>query len=199
MKYNRQTEVYKKMRSEVQKRNYQDPVYKERQLALSRAGGFGKGNGGYIPTEESKLKNREAHLGKKHTEESKQKQRESIRRAILDGRFTPKPTLGIRTDLGFRVRSSAEANLARLFDYLDIKYEYETKRFKLSNGSIYICDFYLPIYDLHLELKPAKCAKGLDKVNLFKQDYPMLKFELVGREHYISLVNQYNKLVEYWE
>lgn len=199
MKYNRQTETYKKMRSEVQKRNYQNPEYKERQLALSREGGFGKGNGGYIPTEEAKLKNRIAHLGVKQTEESKQKQRESIRKAILEGRFTPKPTLGIRKDLGFRLRSSAEANLVRLFDYLNIKYEYETKRFKLSDDSIYICDFYLPVYDLHIELKPAKCAKGMNKVSLFKQEYPTLKFELVDREHYISLVTQYSKLVDFWE
>ena len=190
---------FSEMRTTVQRLKYQDPEYKERQLALSRAGGFGKGNGGYIPTEASKLKNRLAHLGRKHTEESKQKQSENIRKAIIEGRFTPKPTLGIREDLGFRVRSSAEANLVRIFNYLGIVYEYETKRFKLSDGSVYICDFYLPDFDLNIELKPAKCPKGVDKINLFKQEYPSLRFEVVGREHYISLVNQYNKLVEFWE
>lgn len=190
---------FAEMRAVVQTLKYQDPAYKERQLALSRAGGFGKGNKGFKHSIESNIRNRETHLGKHHTELSKQKQSENIRKAILEGRFTPKPTLGIRKDLGFRVRSSAEANIVRLFNYFGIKYEYETKRFKLSNDSVYICDFYLPEYDLNIELKPAKCPKGMDKVSLFKQEYPTLKFEVVGREHYISLVNQYSKLVEYWE
>lgn len=193
-------EEFSEMRAKIQTEKYQDPIYKAKQLALSRAGGFGQGNfKGHTHSKEANLKNREAHLGRTATIEQKQKQSESIRKAILEGRFTPQPTLGIRKDLGFRVRSSAEANIVRLFNYFGIKYEYETKRFKLSNDSVYICDFYLPEYGLNIELKPAKHPKGMDKVSLFTQEYPALRFEVVGREHYIDLVNQYSKLVEYWE
>ena len=43
---------------------------------------------------------------------------------------------GIRADLGFYVRSSWEANFARLLLYLGILFKYEPKRFLLKEDSL---------------------------------------------------------------
>src|SRR3990167_3366459 len=182
-----------------QKIKYQDPEYKKRILELSRKGGFGKRKNKYVPSETSKMKNRLAHLGKRATLESRQKQSLAIRNKILRGEFTPRFTLGIRKDLCFRVRSIYEANICRLFKYSALLFEYETKRFKLLNGQIYICDFYLPELNIYLEVKPGRQAKGLDKIKLFSKEYPDLNFKILDREGYFILDNKYSSIIPNWE
>ena len=64
------------------------------------------------------------------------------------------------------LRSSYELRVCIMLDSLNIKYEYETKRFKYTYNGIerlYIVDFYLPDYDLYLEVKP-KVFENDDKV-----------------------------------
>ena len=43
-----------------------------------------------------------------------------------------------------RFRSRLEARWAVFFDTLGIKYEYEPEGFKMSDGTLYLPDFYLP-------------------------------------------------------
>ena len=63
-------------------------------------------------------------------------------------------------DLGHWVRSGWEANIARLFKYLGYHYEYEKYRFKLSTKEIYVPDFYLPVFDLFIEVKGNFYGEG---------------------------------------
>ena len=78
-------------------------------------------------------------------------------------------------------------------------FEYETKRFKLLNGQIYICDFYLPELNIYLEVKPGRQAKGLDKIKLFSKEYPDLNFKILDREGYFILDNKYSSIIPNWE
>lgn len=191
---------YNSLRSIVQKRNYQNPSYKKRQLDASKEGGFGKSTfNGRHHTAESKLKNREKHLGKKQSIEQRLKQSIRVKNSILSGSFTPKSSFGIRKDLGIRVRSKYEANFCRLLKYLNIDFEYESKRFKLKNGSIYICDFYLPKFNLNLELKPGVKQLGIDKFKSAVQEFPLENFKLLDRIKFKILESEYASKIQGWE
>lgn len=57
---------------------------------------------------------------------------------------------------GYTFRSRLEARWAVFFDALDIKWEYEPEGFKLSDGTYYLPDFYLPTFSsgMYCEVKP---------------------------------------------
>jgi hypothetical protein len=55
---------------------------------------------------------------------------------------------------GILFRSRLEARWAVLFNALGIDYVYEPECFILKNGLKYTPDFYLPNYDLYIEIKP---------------------------------------------
>lgn len=54
---------------------------------------------------------------------------------------------------GYRFRSRLEARWAVFFDAANIKYQYEQEGFDLSNGIYYLPDFYLPDFDVYVEVK----------------------------------------------
>jgi len=61
---------------------------------------------------------------------------------------------GIKTVYkGIEMRSKLETKVAMFLDALGIEWQYEPKRFLLSNGTTYIPDFYLPKHDMWLEVK----------------------------------------------
>lgn len=69
---------------------------------------------------------------------------------------------------GFRFRSRLEARYAVFFDSLGIKWDYEPEGFHLSNGVMYLPDFYLPEYDAWIEIKGKKADESeLDKCSDF--------------------------------
>ena len=55
---------------------------------------------------------------------------------------------------GYRFRSRLEARWAVFFDAFGIKYQYETEGFEV-NGWRYLPDFYLPEYEVYVEVKPS--------------------------------------------
>jgi hypothetical protein len=55
---------------------------------------------------------------------------------------------------GIKYRSRTEARWAVFFQELNITACYEEEHFKLSNGVNYLPDFYLPEFDVFLEVKP---------------------------------------------
>lgn len=59
---------------------------------------------------------------------------------------------------GYRFRSRLEARWAVFFDSARIPYEYEIEGYRLSDGSYYLPDFYLPWFHAFVEIKP----KGMD-------------------------------------
>ena len=54
---------------------------------------------------------------------------------------------------GYRFRSRLEARWAVFFDVAGIEYEYEPEGYKLSDGTLYLPDFYLPAFDTYVEVK----------------------------------------------
>lgn len=54
---------------------------------------------------------------------------------------------------GYRFRSRLEARWALFFDALGIRYEYEPEGYSLSDGSMYLPDFYLPDIKYYVEVK----------------------------------------------
>lgn len=70
---------------------------------------------------------------------------------------------------GYRFRSRLEARWAVFFDEAGIKWEYEIEGYKLSNGVMYLPDFYLPEFQLFVEVKRSingewdKISKDIEK------------------------------------
>lgn len=60
---------------------------------------------------------------------------------------------------GYRFRSRLEARWAVFFDLTGIEYEYEPEGIVLSDGTLYLPDFYLPQFHCYFEVK-RKGIKG---------------------------------------
>jgi hypothetical protein len=74
---------------------------------------------------------------------------------------------------GHRFRSRLEARWAVFFDELRIAWQYELQGFELSDGSLYLPDFFLPGFDdrergLWVEVKPE--AGDFSKAKRFSKD-----------------------------
>jgi hypothetical protein len=54
---------------------------------------------------------------------------------------------------GYRFRSRTEARWAVFFDAAGFRYEYEKEGFKLSDGTYYLPDFWLPDFGMWFEVK----------------------------------------------
>ena len=85
---------------------------------------------------------------------------------------------------------SAEAELARLFDFYRIAWQYEPRSFPISwdtRGApveFFTPDFYLPEYDLYLELtalRPKLQTRKNRKVRLLRQAHPWVRIKLFTR------------------
>ena len=72
---------------------------------------------------------------------------------------------------GYRFRSRLEARWAVFFDAMGCRWDYELEGFVLSNGIHYLPDFYLPEYELFVEIKGGKpTADEKTKCHILAQD-----------------------------
>jgi len=107
---------------------------------------------------------------------------------------------GVRPDLNQYFRSAWEANVARIYNHNNIKWEYESKRFMFENPvygvESYQPDFYLPELDKWVEVKGWMDDKSVIRLVLFKQEYPEEydKLEIIGKNEYYALYKQYKSL-----
>lgn len=101
-------------------------------------------------------------------------------------------------------RSSWEANIARYFNFVGIKWEYEPKAFvfdTIRRGSVsYTPDFYLPDEDRWVEVKGWMDQKSITKLKRFQKYYPdeFAKLEIIGAEEY-KAYQKYARLIPGWE
>ena len=83
---------------------------------------------------------------------------------------------GKREDLGGQYfRSNQEANLARVFNHLGVRWQYEPKEFEFPvprGNRFYTPDFYLPDLDRWVEVKGWLDEQSLTKLRRFKKYYP---------------------------
>ncbi len=120
---------------------------------------------------------------------------------------------GIRKDIGHYVRSSWEANLCRIFNFVKRTYIYESERFSINVNGIeytYCPDFYIPDRKCYYEVKGhAKSSKkwicwcDTCKINRLKIEEVKKKYGvkiiLIGRKEYNRLKGIFKKKIENWE
>lgn len=99
---------------------------------------------------------------------------------------------GYRTDIGHFVRSTWEANICRIFHQYKINYEYEPKEFKLSDGTIYIPDLYIPSKNLWIEIKGYAHSVWIKKFKLFTKEYPHINIVVINGQNYKNIINNIN-------
>ena len=85
---------------------------------------------------------------------------------------------------------SSEAELARLFDFYRVVWEYEPHRFPIAwdeNGrpvEFFTPDFYLPEFDVYIEVtvaKPVRNTRKNRKVRLLRSSHPSVNVKLFTR------------------
>lgn len=97
---------------------------------------------------------------------------------------------------------SSEAHIARLLDFYDIHWEYEPRSFPLEwdvDGRPRLCftpDFYLPDYDLYLEIttiKPSLAHRKNRKIRKLRELYPDIQIKLLNLKDMEALVLKYRE------
>ena len=95
---------------------------------------------------------------------------------------------------------ASERQFARLLDFYQIEWEYEPKSFDLEwdgDGSVtqrFTPDFYLPAYDLFIEittLNQKLVTKKNRKVRRLRELYPEVSCKIFYQRDYLSLVRKY--------
>ncbi|GAB4501533.1 MAG: hypothetical protein Fur0035_10750 [Anaerolineales bacterium] len=108
---------------------------------------------------------------------------------------------GYREDLGHYVRSSWEADMARVFRYLGWQYQYEPQTFELvteKTACTYTPDFYVPEQDTFYEIKGWMDHVSAQKIALFREQYPDKKLVVIDKTLFAEFQVQYADLVS-WE
>ena len=107
---------------------------------------------------------------------------------------------GKRDDIGHYVRSSYEANIARLLKLLNKDYEYEKYTFDLVTiNSTYTPDFYITEDELFVEIKGYWRQRGIDKFNAFKYEYPDIKIITIEKDVYDEIGKLLKNIIPFWE
>lgn len=84
----------------------------------------------------------------------------------------------------------SEATIARLFDFYRIAWEYEPRSFPIGwdcDGTavaFFTPDFYLPEYDVYIEVtvaKPALNTRKNRKIRLLREHHPNVRVKLFTR------------------
>ena len=122
-----------------------------------------------------------------------------LRQSYINGRKIPKNCgngiTGFRKDIGHFVRSTWEANIARIMKYEKIEYQYEPQRFDLGELGTYLPDFYIPQSDYYIEVKGYWREKSKEKVRKFSEDHDII---IIEKDGYNKLKDSYKEKVE-WE
>lgn len=84
------------------------------------------------------------------------------------------------------MRSSYEIAYAKFLDYSGIKWQYEPKAFDLGN-STYRPDFYIPEWDLYIEIKGYWRDDAKKKYKLFKKLNPKVRINVLNKKDLKSI------------
>jgi len=103
-----------------------------------------------------------------------------------------------REDLNQYFRSTWEANFARICNYLNIEWEYEICRFKFNNCT-YLPDFYLPQFDIWVEVKGWLSPKAYEKLEKMNKEYLNENIKIIDIEVYRILSLMFKDRINNWE
>lgn len=113
---------------------------------------------------------------------------------------------GYREDLQMEFRSSWEANIARLLNYLKIEYTFEKDMYKLNRDNIkykfssgvYVPDFILKNGTI-LEVKGNYDLRSLCNLKLFTELYPNENLKVIDSDIYYLISKKYSDIIKNWE
>ena len=107
---------------------------------------------------------------------------------------------GIRQDIDPKINfySTWEANIARVFNLVELKWKYSPKIFDLGEHT-YRPDFYLPDFGMFIEVKNFLGPYSLERDSLFRQKYPNIELGLILKDNYLEIKSNYKDLVDSWE
>lgn len=100
---------------------------------------------------------------------------------------------GYRKDLGHFVRSSWEANFARILLQIGLNYEYEKHTFQLIKGDTYTPDFFIPSKNKFYEIKGWETT---DKHHRFKTEYPNKKLSIISEKEYSRILKIFSNQIK---
>jgi hypothetical protein len=201
-----QNEAQRLAKSVSMKKRYEsgwDPNTPEHRAKLSQSmkdrwtSGKMRNKTHWTQTEEGRSRVSKLHRGKKMGEASRIKMSLSAAKRVREGRLkNHRGRGGIREDLGFYVRSTWEANFARILKLQGKDFEYESESFLLSNGTTYTPDF--KVDGIFYEIKGYMTDVARRKLDLFRYEYPAEIVQMVGEPEYNKLYTTYANLIN-WE
>lgn len=189
----------------------------EQSKKIIRENGHPRGMMGKSHTQEIRaiISERSREYWKKVTpEQLEARRRKMIATKLKNDTLNPNKTMGnpySRTKSGKRAdlnnvffRSAWEANIARYYNYVGIKWEFEPKEFifpDIRKGCVsYTPDFYLPEENRWVEVKGWMDKKSITKLKRFKKYYPKEyeKLEIIGANEYKAF-KEYSRIIPNWE
>ncbi len=107
---------------------------------------------------------------------------------------------GIREDISpvINFYSRWEANIARLYTYLGVKWEYAPVTFDIG-GQKYTPDFYLPEKEIYVEVKNFWWEYSRMRDQKFRKRYPHIQLEVILKEQYLRYEQRYAEKIPEWE
>ncbi len=90
---------------------------------------------------------------------------------------------GVRYDISPTINfySRWEANIARLFTFLNVRWEYAPKSFDIG-GQMYTPDFYLPEENKYVEVKNFWWSYSKIRDEKFRSRYPAITLDVILKE-----------------
>lgn len=110
----------------------------------------------------------------------------------------PRYKSGFRLDLDHMVRSSWEANVARIFRKIGIHYDYEREYYAMGDDIYYVPDFFLP-NNIIVEVKGFWDADSRNKVAAMQKNHPEFTILPIDYDMYESLRLRYAPQIPEWE
>lgn len=107
---------------------------------------------------------------------------------------------GIRKDISDSIYfySRWEANIARLYNYLKVAWEYAPRSFDIG-GHTYTPDFYLPQTDTYIEVKNFWGDYSRIRDEKFRATHPGVHLEVILKDTYLKIEQEYARLIPDWE
>lgn len=107
---------------------------------------------------------------------------------------------GIRKDISVSIYfySRWEANIARLFNLLNIEWQHQPRIFDLGNQK-YTPDFYLPEQNTYLEIKNFWWSYSIERDRKFRKIYPDIRLDVILKNDYQIIEKEYAELIPNWE
>ena len=193
--------------SEMLRRKYEEgwnPNTPEHREKLSRgmrerwaSGRMARTGPHWSQTEEGRQRLSHLAKGRKFSREVCKKMSASASKRVVEGRLLyHRGRGGVREDLGFYVRSSWEANFARVLIHEGREFEYEPTAFELKSGKSYVPDF--KVGECYYEVKGYMTSAAQAKIDEFRENFSHIELKIVGPAEYNQLRQTHSGLVN-WE